>query len=35
MVKNLLMSNGYMKPLEIHSKLIMCEHSVMYNVISK
>jgi hypothetical protein len=28
-------ANGSMKPLEMHSKLIMCEHSVMYNVFSK
>jgi hypothetical protein len=26
------MLNGSMKPLEIHAKLIVCEHSVMYNV---
>ncbi len=32
MVKNLPMSNRFMKPLEIHFKLIVCEHSMMYNV---
>jgi hypothetical protein len=32
MVKNLPMWNGSTKRLEIHSKLIMCEHYVMYIV---
>jgi len=32
MVKNLPMSNGSRKPLEINYKLIVCEHFVMYNV---
>jgi len=32
MVKNLPMSNGSIKALEINFKLIVCEHSMMYNV---